>query len=64
LISTSSCVDLIAGWLGLPRRSECSSQRGIHGEQSDRLVKICTHFGASRYVGGDDDAAIPGGARA
>ncbi len=26
---------------------------GITGERSERLVDICRHFGASRYVSGD-----------
>jgi hypothetical protein len=48
-----ACASLMAGWLGLQRRVERSSLLGIGGERSERLVAICRHFGASRYVSGD-----------
>ena len=43
---------LLAGWLGLEPRIERASQLGIEGGQSDRLVNICRHFGASTYLSG------------
>ena len=48
-----ACADMIAGWLGLAPRIERSSALGIDGQQSDRLVRICQHFGASTYLSGD-----------
>jgi hypothetical protein len=48
-----ACASLIAGWFGLDRRIERSSALGIEGARSERLVNICRHFGASRYVSGD-----------
>jgi hypothetical protein len=40
-------------WLGLQRRTVRSSELGIGGERSERLLKICQHFQASRYVSGN-----------
>jgi len=48
-----ACVDLMARWLGLRPRIERSSRLGIGGEQSERLVNICRHFGAATYLSGD-----------
>ena len=48
-----ACVDLMATWLGVRRRIERSSRLGIGGERSERLVNICGHFSASKYVSGD-----------
>ena len=45
-------VDVIRGWLGLERRIVRSSELGIDGRQSDRLVRICRHFGARTYYSG------------
>ena len=47
-----ACADLMAHWFGLQRRIERSSGLGIGGERSERLVNICRHFGASRYLSG------------
>ncbi len=44
---------LIAEWLGLQRPIERSSQLGIEGGQSQRLVNICRHFGATTYLSGN-----------
>lgn len=44
---------LMAGWLGLERRIYRSSALGIAGGQSERLVRICLHFGAATYLSGD-----------
>lgn len=43
----------MARWLGLSRRIERSSELGIGGERSERLVAICRRFGAAKYVSGD-----------
>ena len=40
-------------WLGLRRPVHRSSQLGIEGGQSQRLVNICRHFGASTYLSGN-----------
>jgi hypothetical protein len=45
-------VDLMAGWLGLRRRIERASALDIGGGQSERLLNICRHFGASTYLSG------------
>jgi hypothetical protein len=44
---------LLAGWLGIERRIERSSKLGIEGGQSDRLLSLCRHLGADRYLSGD-----------
>lgn len=44
---------LVAEWLGVRRQIERASELGIEGGQSDRLVNICRHFGASRYLSGN-----------
>jgi hypothetical protein len=48
-----ACASLLAGWLGLARRVERSSALGVCGERSERLLRICQRFGATRYVSGD-----------
>ena len=48
-----ACASLMASWLGLARRIERSSMLGITGERSERLVAICRHFNAARYLSGD-----------
>lgn len=42
----------IAGWLGLGPRFERSSELGIGGGKTERLVAIASHLGATRYVTG------------
>jgi hypothetical protein len=44
---------LMAESLGLRRRIERSSALGIGGERSERLVRICRHFGGTKYVSGN-----------
>jgi WbqC-like protein family len=44
--------DLLAGWLGIRPRVERASALGIGGGQTERLVNICRHFGATRYLSG------------
>jgi len=48
-----ACAGLMAGWFGIRTRIERSSALGIGGDRSERLVNICRHFGATRYVSGD-----------
>jgi hypothetical protein len=46
-------VELISGWLGLKRETLRSSQLGIQGERSERLLALCRHVGAVRYLSGN-----------
>ena len=43
---------LLAEWLGVRPRVERASALGIGGGQTERLVNICRHFGATRYLSG------------
>ena len=43
---------LMADWLGVQPRVERVSALGIEGGQTDRLVNICRHFGATKYLSG------------
>jgi hypothetical protein len=44
---------LLANWLGLRPRIERASALGIGGTKTGRLVAICRHFGAARYLSGN-----------
>jgi hypothetical protein len=44
---------LMSGWLGIRRTIARSSELDIGGDQSERLLNICRHFGARRYLSGD-----------
>ena len=48
-----ACAALMAGWFGLDKRIERSSRLGVGGDRSGRLVNLCRHFGATRYLSGD-----------
>ena len=48
-----AAIELFCGWLGIKRRTVRSSELEIGGSQSDRLLKICRHFGARRYLSGN-----------
>ena len=45
-------VDVMCRWLGLSPRIERSSALDVPGERSERLVRICEHFGARSYLSG------------
>ena len=45
-------VGLLAEWLAARPRIELASALGIGGTQTERLVNICRHFGATRYLTG------------
>jgi hypothetical protein len=45
-------VSLMAGWLGLRTRVVRASELEIGGSRSERLLAICRHFGAERYLSG------------
>ena len=46
-------VTLMAGWLTLTPNVWRSSELGIGGAQSERLINLCQHFGATRYLSGN-----------
>lgn len=47
-----AAIGLMRTWLDVRTRTERSSTLGIGGGQSDRLLKICRHFGATTYLSG------------
>lgn len=42
----------LAGWFGLTAPTLRASSLGIGGGQSERLVNLCRHLGATRYLSG------------
>jgi hypothetical protein len=44
---------LLCGWLGIECRTLRASELGIPGKQSERLLALCQHVGARRYLSGD-----------
>lgn len=46
-------VELICNWIGIERQIERSSRMRIEGGQSERLLNVCRHFQADRYLSGD-----------
>lgn len=48
-----AAVSLLCGWLGMKPQFVRSSELGIGGERSERLLNICRHFGARRYLSGN-----------
>ena len=48
-----AAMEAVAKLLGLKRRVVLASSLGIDGGQTDRLVAICRHLGADRYLTGD-----------
>jgi len=45
--------DAIVQWLGLNAKIVRSSSLGIEGDRNERLIRICRHFGADRYLSGN-----------
>jgi hypothetical protein len=45
-------VDRMAGWLKLSPNVVRASELGVGGAQSERLINLCVHFGAQRYLSG------------
>ncbi len=45
--------DLMARWLALSPEIFRSSELAIEGERSERLLSLCRHFGATRYLSGN-----------
>jgi WbqC-like protein len=48
-----SATAMIADWLGITTCSFRSSALGIDGERSERLLKLCQRFGATKYLSGN-----------
>lgn len=46
-------IELFCAWLGIKRRLARSSELGVEGERSERLLNLCRHFGAHRYLSGN-----------
>lgn len=46
-------IDWMAGELGISTPRHRSSALGIGGDRHSRLIKLCRHFGATRYLSGD-----------
>jgi hypothetical protein len=46
-------VELMGTWLDIQPRIARSSELGIEGKKSARLLDICRHFGADCYISGD-----------
>lgn len=45
--------ELLCVWMGLRRQIARSSELGIQGERSERLLHLCRHFGVTRYLSGN-----------
>jgi hypothetical protein len=46
-------IELFCSWLGIKKQMVRSSGLGVNGERSERLLNICAHFGARRYLSGN-----------
>ncbi|MBF0127493.1 MAG: WbqC family protein [Magnetococcales bacterium] len=46
-------IQLMCYWLGLQRTVYRSSELHIGGERSERLLRLCQHFSADRYLSGN-----------
>ena len=54
LIDLDLCIiELMARWFEVETNLLKASELGIRGSQSGRLLEICQHFGASRYLSGN-----------
>ena len=47
-----NAIEIIAEWLGLQRRILRSSELGVTSRSSQRVLDICLHLGAKRYITG------------
>lgn len=58
LVELDLClIERMCGWVGLRRPTLLSSQLGIGGERSERLLNLCRHVGATTYLSGDAASA-------
>jgi hypothetical protein len=46
-------IEQMCGWLGVPRPMHRASTLGVDGDRSGRLLNLCRHFHATRYLSGD-----------
>lgn len=46
-------VKLMCRWLGIERETARSSELGVEGERSERLLSLCQRLGARRYLSGN-----------
>ena len=46
-------IEMLCGWIGIEPKWRRSSELGLTGERSERLLNLCLHFGAHRYLSGD-----------
>lgn len=46
-------IDWLAETLGIATRQHRSSELGIDGDRNERLINLCRHFGATRYLSGN-----------
>lgn len=46
-------IELMRRWLNVSTKTVRASELGIDGTQSGRLVALCRHFGADRYLSGN-----------
>jgi hypothetical protein len=46
-------IDWLAAELGVHTPRHRSSELGLGGERNDRLINLCRHFGATKYLSGD-----------
>ena len=46
-------VEQMCAWLGLRTQTARSSLLSVGGERTERLLNLCLHFGATRYLTGD-----------
>lgn len=45
-------IECLANWLGLDTEFSISSELGVRGSGTRRLIDICKHYGASEYITG------------
>lgn len=45
--------EVLAGQLGVHAETHRASQLGVNGHRNDRLIDLCRHLGADRYISGD-----------
>jgi hypothetical protein len=46
-------IDVLREWLDLPSNPVRCSELGIPGRRNDRLLALCRHFGATKYLTGN-----------
>jgi len=46
-------IEQMCAWLDIQRAMLRASKLGIPGKRSERLLRLCQHFGATRYLTGD-----------